>query len=371
MTFTIITNVNHYYEQNEYFAYVPYVREMNIWLKHVDKVIVVAPNDKKEKTSIDIAYQHEAITFRKVNEFDIKSVKSLLKTLLNLPILLIVIYKAMKQADHIHLRCPGNMGLLGCMVQILFPKKQKTAKYAGNWDPKAKQPLSYKLQKWILSNTFLTKNMQVLVYGEWGNSSKNVKPFFTATYSENEKIPVQHRDLTSKIKFMFVGTLSSGKRPLYAIQLVESLKNANYNVELSVFGDGAEKDNLRNYINEKNIGSYIFLEGNKEQEEVKKVYQQSHFLILPSKSEGWPKVVAEAMFWGSVPIATKVSCVANMLDNEKRGLLLVLDLEKDVEKIKKHLNDFYLYKTKAQNAINWSRHYTLDYFEAEIKTILS
>ena len=42
-------------------------------------------------------------------------------------------YKAMKWADHIHLRCPGNIGLLGCIVQIAFPKKVKTVKYAGNW----------------------------------------------------------------------------------------------------------------------------------------------------------------------------------------------------------------------------------------------
>ena len=70
------------------------------------------------------------------------------------------------------------MGLIGAIVNILFPNKQKTAKYAGNWDPKSKQPWSYRLQKWILSNTFLTKNMQVLVYGEWPNQTKNIKPFF-------------------------------------------------------------------------------------------------------------------------------------------------------------------------------------------------
>ena len=56
------------------------------------------------------------------------------------------LYKSIKKSDVIHLRCPGNIGLLACFIQILFPKKNKTAKYAGNWDPKAKQPLSYKLQ---------------------------------------------------------------------------------------------------------------------------------------------------------------------------------------------------------------------------------
>lgn len=81
--------------------------------------------------------------------------------------------------------------MLGCLVQIFFPKKIKTAKYAGNWDPEAKQPLSYRIQRWVLSNTFLTRNIQVLVYGEWKQQTKNIKPFFTATYSKSEIIELK------------------------------------------------------------------------------------------------------------------------------------------------------------------------------------
>lgn len=370
MTFCIITHVSHFKEQNKYFAYAPYVKEMNIWLNYTDNVIIVAPLSKTHFSTINIEYEHQNIDFRKVNDFNITNIQNSLKTIVRIPKILFEIYKAMKSADHIHLRCPGNMGLLGSIVQILFPRKKKTAKYAGNWDPKAQQPFSYKLQKWILSNTFLTKNMQVLVYGEWKNQTQNIKPFFTATYTKNDKTEVQLRDFTSKIRFVFVGTLSSGKRPLYAVQLVEKLKNSNLDVELYVFGEGKEKENLSNYITENNISDYIFLKGSKKQKELKEVYQQSHFLLLPSKSEGWPKVVAEAMFWGCVPISTSISCVPNMLDNEKRGLLLTLDLEKDNKKIHELLKKSDEYRFKAQNALNWSRLYTLDYFDAEIKKIL-
>src|SRR5574343_70255 len=128
-------------------------------------------------------YYHSKIDFCQVKEFDITSVFNVFKAIFLLPKIAIQVYKAMSQADHIHLRCPGNMGLVGAMVQILFPKKSKTAKYAGNWDPNAKQPFTYKLQRWILSNTFLTKNMQVLVYGTWENQSKNIKTFFTVFHT--------------------------------------------------------------------------------------------------------------------------------------------------------------------------------------------
>ena len=104
-----------------------------------------------------------------------------------MPFLCYTIFKAMKKADHIHLRCPGNMGLIGSLIQIFFPNTPKTAKYAGNWDPKSKQPLSYVIQKWLLSSTFLTRNIKVLVYGEWEHQSKNITSFFTASYREEDK----------------------------------------------------------------------------------------------------------------------------------------------------------------------------------------
>jgi glycosyltransferase involved in cell wall biosynthesis len=294
-------------------------------------------------------------------------VKALFYAFLNI----LIIYKAMQQADHIHLRCPGNIGLLGCLVQILFPSKSKTAKYAGNWDPKAKQPWSYRLQKWILSNTFLTRNMRVLVYGEWEGSSKNIKPFFTATYSDSDKIPMKVLDLKGKINFVFVGTLASGKNPLYAIQLVEALFKKGYDVTLDLYGEGIERLVLENYITSKGLEKIIVLQGNQNLETVKATYQNSHFVLLPSKSEGWPKAIAEGMFWGGVPISTAVSCVPFMLDFGERGLLLEMILEEDIQQLEKVLNNEMAFNSKRRKASQWSQKYTLDVFEEEIKSMLT
>lgn len=371
MTFCIITHVSHGIKDNHYFAYAPYVREMNIWLKYTDKVILVAPMETMEKTAIDINYEAAGIEFNAIPKMDLLSVKSIFLALLYIPKTSWVIYKAMKKADHIHLRCPGNIGLLGCIVQILFPNKKKTAKYAGNWDPNASQPWSYKLQRWILANTFLTKNMQVLVYGEWEGSSKNIKPFFTATYREADKTPIAPRNLEGTISFLFVGTFLPSKEPLYAIKLVEAIYKKDYRVNLKLYGNGSELDNIKKYISENNLSRYVFIEGNQTQETIKNAYQQSHFIILPSQSEGWPKVIAEGMFWGCLPIATKVSCVANMLDSGKRGILLDMDFKKDVAAIISIIKNQELYDRKVHESVFWSRKYTLDLFENEITGLLS
>lgn len=370
MKFALISHVSHILKQNLFFGYAPYVLEMNIWLKNVDEVIIVAPLKSTGPTAIDISYKHNNINFRKVPHFSFTSFFNALASIFKLPIIFSTVFLSMKNADHIHLRCPGNMGLVGCFVQILFPKKTKTAKYAGNWDPKSKQPYTYKIQKWILSNAFLTKNMTVLVYGDWSNQSKNIKPFFTATYSESEKESIQKTGFDSIIEFIFVGSLVSGKNPLYAIKIIQNLIEKGYNVALNLYGEGLERRTLENYIQKNNLESSIVLHGNQNKEIVKKAYQRSHFVVLPSKSEGWPKAIAEGMFWGCVPVASKVSCVFSMLDYGTRGILLEMHLENDVNQIDEILKDETAFFTKSQLAIDWSQSYTTDVFEAEIKKLL-
>lgn len=370
MKFAIFTHVPHSKADNQYYAYAPYVREMNVWGENVDELVIVAPFFIGDATAIDIPYVHPKIEFISVSNFDVLTFKSILQTILKLPALLIILFKAMQAADHIHLRCPGNIGLLACIVQMVFPNKSKTAKYAGNWDPKSKQPWTYKLQKWILNNTFLTRNIQVLVYGEWDGMSQNIKPFFTASYNAHDKVPLAQKSLNEIIDFVFVGALVQGKHPLYAIQLVENLHQKGYSVRLNLYGDGVERKLLEDYIVKQQLQSIVSLKGNQTQDIVKKAYQNSHFVVLPSDSEGWPKVIAEGMFWGCVPLATAVSCVPYMLDYENRGVLLAMNLESDSAKIERVLQDQSDFDAKRKKAAEWSRMFTLDVFEEAIKKLI-
>lgn len=352
------------------FAYGPYINEMVIWAKHVDEIAFLCPILKDDDGLLLAPIPFKISKVFVTKDFNIKSIGSVIFAFLHSFWNFYQIFKIMFWADHIHLRCPGNIGLMGCIVQFFFPSKPKTAKYAGNWDPKSKQPRSYKLQQWILSNTFLTRNMQVLVYGEWVASSRNIKPFFTATYTEADKIEVIPRKLNITISMIFVGTLTKGKRPLYAIQLVETLRRKGIDINLSLYGNGQEKDNLQQYIDLNQLNEFVFMKGNFSKDEMKKVYQEAHFMILPSESEGWPKVVAEAMFWGCLPIATKVSCVPNMLDYGNRGLLLSMNESQDAAAIFDLIQNESAYQDKVEKSMLWSRNFTLDLFGNEIKNLL-
>lgn len=372
MRFIIVTHVLHKKQGNKWFAYAPYVREMNLWSKQVQELWIVAPVSETSPGAIDLAYEHPDITFYSVPALQFTSASALFKSAIALPGVIRKIAAAMRQSDHIHLRCPGNMGLLGSFVQIFFPSKPKTAKYAGNWDWNSRQPRSYRLQQRLLRNTFLTRNMRALVYGSWPDQTANMVPFFTASYRKDvlTDTPLRIPTADQAIRLLYAGALKAGKNPRLALETAFRLKNNGYEVWMDFFGDGPEREMLEKTIAENNAATQIKIWGNVDAETLKKAYQQAHFLIFPSKSEGWPKVVAEAMAWGCVPVASRVSCVPDMLENGGRGLLVSENAQVIADAVDRLIRRPGLYAEMAGAAMHWSRQYTLEYFNEEIQKLL-
>jgi glycosyltransferase involved in cell wall biosynthesis len=370
MRFCVVTHVEHKICDGKFFAYGPYVQEMNLWFSLVEEVLVIAPTGNKEISAIDLPYEHPNLKLISVPSLHVKNIRQIGKSLVSIFVIIKVFFQNFQKVDHIHLRCPGNMGMLGALVQIGFPKIPKTVKYAGNWDPNSKQPISYQWQKSILKSTLLSKNTKILVYGRWKDFTPNCISFFTASYFESDKKEILQRDWGNCVKFLFIGSLTSGKNPLFAIQMVERLYLNGIKVQLDIYGEGNQREVISTYINQNSLYHFVKLHGNQNKEVVKDALQSAHFLILPSKSEGWPKVVAEAMFWGCIPIATAVSCVPQMMENE-RGILLHMDLEKDTNKLLQVIQDAEKLTQMQQNGVRWSRAYTFEKFTDEIQKFLS
>ncbi len=374
MDFLIISEVEHKVnDKHQIGAYAPYVREMNLWDKYFDSVTIVAPCTSQAFTAIDIPFDHSSVVCKKIPFLDFRSPASFLRSIVNIPGIMIVMFRQMHKADHIHLRCPASISLVACFVQMFFPGKKKTAKYAGNWDSRSKQPFSYRLQQYILQNTFLTRNIKVLVYGSYPQSTKNILPFFTASYSEKDIEFVEPHIIAAhrKIRLIFVGAFTKNKQPLLPVQATEALLKAGFEMELNMFGEGDEMPGVNAYILTKRLQSFVKLHGNRSLAEVNEYFKQSHLLVMCSRSEGWPKAVAEAMFWGCVPIATAVSCVPWMLDNGTRGSLVKNNnVDEIVKAVMNYVHHSDAYSLASGDAMAWSRQFTLEKFEKEISKLI-
>ena len=180
------------------------------------------------------------------------------------------------------------------------------------------------------------------------------------------------KNFNEPLQAVFAGTLGANKRPLETIKLVESINKAGISMQLDIYGDGPLRKDLENYIIKNKLAEIINLHGNQPADVLKKAYQKAHFTILLSQSEGWPKAIAEGMFWGCVPIATAVSCIPWMLDNGKRGILMHNVRESAIsEKLISAIEDYKQLNMMSKRAQEWSQQYTMDTFEKEIKNLLS
>ncbi|MFN3759489.1 MAG: glycosyltransferase family 4 protein [Algoriphagus aquaeductus] len=365
--FLIITCVHHFQKDGKFYGYGPFIREMNLWIKNRKKVTVLAPLIYSGiPGKIDLEYEHPHLNFKSVPAYHIQSWIARFKALFQVPYILLMIFWEMSKASHIHIRTPGNMGLLAMFVQILFPFKFKTIKYAGNWDPKSEQPHTYKIQRRLANSPFFTRNAKVLVYGNWADNSSNVVPFFTASYSETEIEPVRKSSLKEKIKLVFVGSIYSGKNPEVGIYLSKILKDKGIDFEFIYCGDGVMRPQMEELSIQLDLSENVKFLGNVTSAEIKSILKESHFLIFISKTEGWPKAVAEAMFWGCIPFTSPVSCVPEMVGNGERGVLLSTNPEEIYLALLPYIDDEELFQKTSKQAMDWSRKFTLEKFQKEI-----
>jgi glycosyltransferase involved in cell wall biosynthesis len=234
------------------------------------------------------------------------------------------------------------------------------------------------------------------VYGNWPNQTKNIQPFFTASYHRNQIEPVANRNWNGPYKAVFVGTMGANKRPLEVFELIKELRANGMAISLDYYGDGPLKKDIENKVNQAGLEDHVRLHGNVDNTSLIQAYKKAHFSFLLSKSEGWPKAVAEAMFWGCIPVASKVSCVPWMLgietsnfqlptsnadketyplglgkgfDNTQRGVL-INDILQAGTVVEEYIKQPELLQHMSQAAAAWSQQYTLDDFEREIALLL-
>lgn len=362
MSFLVISHAPHFQKNGKIFSYGPLVKEMVLWEKCINRMLIFAPEVLPNDDSLNLPYQSPKTKLVSAPQIDFTSGLNRIKSLIWLPWIVFSMYLYMWKADHIHLRCPGNLALIGCFLQILFPWKKKTAKYAGNWDPASPQPITYKIQQWVVNNTWLSRNMTVMVYGTWPHSSKNVKPFFTASYFEREFEPFQKPEINQGVNLVFVGSLVPAKNPLTAIQVLDQLLHHNLKVNLVYCGEGSERSKIESFTKKHRLEEMVYLAGNVHPDVVKQVLIQSHFLIFLSDSEGWPKVVAEAMTWGCIPLTSPVSCVPEMVGYGERGILINNNPQLIALEILKLIQDPERLQNMQLQAHHWAKQFSLEKF---------
>ncbi|MGK0308492.1 MAG: glycosyltransferase involved in cell wall biosynthesis [Urechidicola sp.] len=302
------------------FAFGPVVKELQEILVIFDSITWIGFNrpDQIENAS------YLEIPSEKINTILLKRVGGTsfldkLKIITNYPVMWHIILSEIKKHQYIHVRAPSNPAYISMLLSKNYPEKQFWFKYAGSWIEKAS--FFYDLQRKRLKK--YQENYKVTVNGNWKYQPKHIVAFENPCLNEEDRLEgekiVMSKDLSSEINYCFVGGLNENKGVLKILSAFSEIEKANIGT-LHIIGDGALKEALKEKALA--IKNKVIIHGYISKQEIIELYKTCHFIILPSKSEGFPKVIGEAMNYSCVPIVSNVSCINQYIENKKNGFLI-------------------------------------------------
>lgn len=130
----------------------------------------------------------------------------------------------------------------------------------------------------------------------------------------------QHDIQSDIFRIGFVGRLEPVKNPLALLEAVALIIDRGYDVELSVVGDGSQKQILIDRASELKISNRVIIHG--FQHEPDRYVRQCHVYVQPSLSEGFGLALVEAMGCAVPVIATAVGGAPEIIQDNLTGWLI-------------------------------------------------
>lgn len=368
MKIGIISHTEHYINtDNEIVGWGPTIKELNHLLLISDTVYHMAPLHKEEAPESSLKYISDKIVFIPLKPSGGKGLKKL-SILFTAPYNLFKIISVIGKVDKIQFRAPTGMGIYILPFLKLIAPQKYWVKYAGNWKSD-NLPLGNKLQKFWLQYCTSLKT-KVTVNGNWVGERNNVFSFENPCLDKKDRVLgseiISQKSIHSSINLCFVGALNEHKGVSLILKALESYESTN--ITFHFVGDGKNKSHYVALAKELDLN--IYFHGFLKKDEIVKIYKKCHYLVLPSKSEGFPKVVGEAMNFGCIPIVSNISCIGQYVQNEKNGYLIE---ENTVENLVSVFNnaldiDEDTFKTYINSNYKIAEKFTYQYYNTRIKT---
>ena len=400
----VVSSVVHYRHRGRFWAYGPYAREMDVWADLFPQVEIAAPCREAIPLPDCVPFSRDNITLRPQPDTGGDRWRDKAWQIVQLPRLILSLSRALVAADAVHVRCPSNLGLLGVVLAPLFTRL-RVAKYAGQWGGDGPLRFVNRLQRALLRSRWW--GAPVTVYGEWPGEPSHVHSFFTSMMTAEQirwaaQVASKKRILCGSdwpaakggrpessctgeqvgtspstpiasktpLRILYCGRLTPFKRIEELIRAVRLVMRRGLSVHLAILGDGPDRDRLAGIAAELEILEQVEFVGGLPFDEVMSWYEWAHCLVLPSASEGWPKVLAEAMCHGVVCIAVSCGHVPRLLD--QRGVLLERGTAEEIAAALQSVADQPAahFQIAAEAAL-WAQQFSLEGLGQALRELLS
>lgn len=320
MKLAIISHTEHYKKPDgTVLGWGPTVSEINYLAQDFEEIYHIAFLHPDMPPPSALPYTASNIKFVPLNPVGGRDLSAKIKIILNIPKILNIIQKTLNRVDVFQLRTPTGIGVFLIPYLTLFSSKKGWYKYAGNWN-QDNPSLGYALQRWMLKN----QNRKVTINGRWSNQPKHCLTFENPCLTEEERAEglmiANSKDFSPPYSFCFVGRLEDAKGVQRIIDAFGNLPSLEKIEVIHFIGNGEKMELYQKQCEELNIP--VIFHGFLEHQEVFEIYKKTQFLMLPSTaSEGFPKVIAEAMNFGCLPIVSSISSIGQYV-NSNNGFIV-------------------------------------------------
>jgi glycosyltransferase involved in cell wall biosynthesis len=338
-TLTIISHTEHYKNPDGSIVGLgSTVTEINHLLDVFDSVVHIAMLHDAAPPPSALPYGSDKISFVALPAVGGTSIIDKMAIIFKAPHIINTIRKAIAKTDYFQFRAPTGIGVYVIPYLVCFSKKNGWFKYAGNWKQQ-NAPMAYSFQRWLLKHQKRT----VTINGAWKDQPKQCAIFENPCLT-NEEVELGKQTIANKtfqypLQFCFVGRLEAAKGLDLIIEAIASLdaKELSKIGKVHLVGDGKRLAEYKKKVKDQEL-PFVF-HGYLSRTAVHNIYKESHAILLPSASEGFPKVIAEAMNYGCVPIVSDVSSIGHYIkDNENGFLIKALNSASIIEVLRQFLN---------------------------------
>ncbi|WP_180084041.1 glycosyltransferase family 4 protein [Acinetobacter sp. YH12157] len=244
-----------------------------------------------------------------------------------------LIVQEIKKADALIIRLPSFLGIFILILNIFF-KKKYFIELVG--DPqealitsKKKVGFLFKYFIYIFSafNKFFVKKADGVIYVTQYDLQKRYPTKKLQTYASNVEVNIKPLNLSldeytlkneKNIKVGLIGSFNNEYKGIdTALKAIHLLKQKDCIVQLHILGSGKLKDYYLEMAKELKIAGQIYFDGSLAAgEAVLKWLKDLDLYIQPSRTEGLPRALIEAMSVGLPAVATKVGGIPELLPDE-------------------------------------------------------
>lgn len=317
----IISHTGHQQLENGQVAgWGPTINEINFLSGHWDEIVHIACLEKTAPKGSSLPYTAPNIRFVPIPTFGGKKLSQKADIIWKAPGILRTISNELKGTSAVQLRLPMGIGLFLLPFFAFQYRRPYTlwVKYANNWGAPSPPP-GYRLQRWLLKQNFT--RCKVTINGFWPKQQEHCLSFENPCLQEKEIADFAEVALAKPhhppFRLIFIGRLEKEKG-IY--EFLDALEGPDSDLTLIRHIDFVGAGPLEQVIRARLTSKIPYtLHGFLPKEKVFKILQDAHFLVLPSHSEGFPKVIAEAAAFGVIPVVSDVGSIPHYIQHEENG----------------------------------------------------